>query len=183
MQEEGPRIASGEGVALPIWEAGGGGLGIQGDGGPAEATALHTCGPVGLGSFLQSCTLTPHSRLQKRRPWAAREARYTVGMGRWGDASKHGQPHRPQPAGTGPTHHIKSCSPTLAVYFGGRQCTDQLSVKCWAQRSSHRPSRPWAGMNSSGTDSGPFFFRSCSKTSNAVSPKSGAMLTSDVDSA
>lgn len=75
--------------------------------GPVEAIALHTCGPVGLGSFLQSCTLTPHSRLQKRRPWAAREARYTVGMGRWGGASKHGQLHRPQPVGTGPTHHIR----------------------------------------------------------------------------
>lgn len=45
----------------------------------------------------------------------------------------------------------------------GARAPGQLSVKCWAQRSSRRPKRPWAGMNSRGTDSGPFFFRSLSK--------------------
>lgn len=42
----------------------------------------------------------------------------------------------------------------------------QLSTKCWAQRSAGRPSSPWAGTNSSGTASGPFFFRSRSKICN-----------------
>lgn len=62
-----------------------------------------------------------------------------------------------------PPAHPNSSHGTTYGGEGEQGAQGQLSVKCWAQRSSRRPSRPRAGMNSSGTDSGPFFFRSRSK--------------------
>ena len=62
-----------------------------------------------------------------------------------------------------PAHPNSSPMKPLMGGGGEQEAQGQLSVKCWAQRSSRRPSRPRAGMNSSGTDPGPFFFRSRSK--------------------
>ena len=92
----------------------------------------------------------------------------------WTGGHPRGTGEGPAPPET-PAHQRPQRLSHETTRRGQQGVQGQLSVKCWAQRSARRPSRPRAGMNSSGTGSGPFFSSSRSKICGAgTGGRSGA---------
>lgn len=138
-----------------------------------RAGRSHFCRPVPP----QHPACPPQGFGERRGPWTApssgsREqglpvhtAGRTVDVSPWTRPPQEpGDRFSASPDPSLPTVHPVGSPTKPLMGRGAGKSRGQLSVKCCAQKSSCRPSRPRAGMNSSGTDPWPFFFRSRSNT-------------------